>query len=102
MTGVYHYHAEPYSISYVDGRFIGVLLDGHPVYGRLDPDGSLPNNELDAAGGHTGVTLDSPGTRVYHYHVNLQSSTNPGTAGKSEWFPTKGLFHGSPGTATGL
>ena len=27
-TGVYHYHSEPYAISYDDDNFIGVMRDG--------------------------------------------------------------------------
>ncbi len=99
-TGVYHYHAEPYALSYDDARFIGVMRDGSPIYGRRDSDGTMPA-DLDATGGHTGVTADSPSTAVYHYHVNLQTSTTPGTAGEQQWFITTGDYHASPGTCTG-
>jgi hypothetical protein len=98
-TGKYHYHGEPYAISYDDSNFIGVMRDGYPVYGRRDPDASLPT--LDAYGGHTGVTVDSPSTPVYHYHVNEQTSTNPGTLGEMQWFLTTGTFRGTPGACTG-
>jgi hypothetical protein len=98
-TGKYHYHSEPYAISYDDWSFIGVMRDGYPIYGRKDPDGSLPT--LDAYGGHTGVTVDSPSTAVYHYHVNEQTSTNPGTLGQKQWFLTTGTFRGTPGACTG-
>jgi hypothetical protein len=94
-TGAYHYHAEPYSISYDDDHFIGVMRDGYPVYGRLDPGGAAPT--LDAYGGHTGVTADSPTTPVYHYHVNQQTSTAAGTAGQKQWFLTTGSYRGTPG-----
>ena len=86
-TGQYHYHAEPWAISYDDDRFIGVMRDGVPIYGRRDTDGTIPT-DLDVAGGHTKGT--------YHYHVNLQTS---GTA--SEWFLTKGVYAKTPGTCTG-
>ncbi len=95
MNGVYHYHGEPYAISDDDDAFIGVLRDGYPVYGRKDPDGSVPTN-LDADGGHTGVTVDSPSAPVYHYHLNLQTSTNPQSSGQMQWFLTKGTYHGTP------
>lgn len=98
MAGKYHYHAEPYSISYDDNAFIGVMRDGYAIYGRRDADGSLPT--LDNAGGHTGTTPDST-TPVYHYHVNLQTSTTTGTAGEQQWFLTTGQFAGTPGTCTG-
>ena len=93
QNGMYHYHSEPYAISYDDARFIGVLRDGNPLYGRRDPDGSLPS--LDAAGGHVGVTSDSA-TPVYHHHVNLQTSANAGTAGQTAWFLTTGQYANTP------
>jgi hypothetical protein len=96
---VYHYHSEPYSISIDDANLIGVMLDGYPIYGRRDPDGSVPTT-LDVAGGHLGPTLDAP-TPVYHYHVNQQTSTTPGTAGQSVWFITKGWYAASPGACAG-
>ena len=98
-TGHYHYHGEPYAISYNDSNFIGVMRDGYPIYGRKDPNGSLPT--LDSFGGHTGVTVDSPTTPVYHYHVNEQTSTNPGTSGQKQWFLTTGTFRGTPGACSG-
>ena len=99
MQGVYHYHSEPYAISYDDDRLIGVVRDGYFVYGRRDSDGSLPT--LDAAGGHTSVTPDSPSTPVYHYHVNMQTSTNAKTQGQVGWFLTTGTYAGTPGTCQG-
>jgi hypothetical protein len=99
-TGMYHYHSEPYSLTYDDDRLAGVMRDGSPIYGRHDPDGTIPT-DLDAAGGHTGVTKDSPSTPVYHYHVNLQTSTNPQSAGQMAWFLTTGTYHSAPGSCTG-
>jgi hypothetical protein len=95
MTGAYHYHGEPYAISYEDDAFIGVMRDGYPIYGRQDPGGAAPT--LDAFGGHTGFTVDSPTTAVYHYHVNQQTSTSAGTAGEMQWFLTTGTYRGTPG-----
>jgi YHYH protein len=94
MSGYYHYHAEPYAISYDDHNFIGVMRDGYPIYGRKDEDGTYPM--LDVYGGHTGTTPDSPGAPVYHYHVNEQTSTNPKSAGEKQWFLTAGAFRGTP------
>lgn len=90
----YHYHSEPYAISYDDSKLIGVLRDGYFLYGRRDGDGSLPT--LDATGGHTGVTPDSPATPVYHYHVNAQSNGM-----ETQWFLTTGVYKGAPGTCQG-
>lgn len=98
MTGQYHYHGEPYSISSDDNNFIGVMRDGYAIYGRRDPDGSMPT--LDTYGGHTGPTLDSA-SPVYHYHVNLQTSTGTTTAGQKQWFLTAGNYRGTPGSCTG-
>ena len=94
MTGSYHYHSEPYSLTYNDANLVGVLRDGYALYGRKDMDGSTPT--LDAYGGHSAVTADSSGASVYHYHVNMQTSTNPGTAGQSQWFLSKGTWRGAP------
>jgi hypothetical protein len=91
--GVYHYHGEPYALSYDDANLIGVLRDGYFVYGRRDADGSMPT--LDARGGHVGATPDSA-SPVYHYHLNLQVSTNAGTAGEMQWFLTTGTYEGAP------
>jgi hypothetical protein len=99
MAGAYHYHSEPFSISYDDDRFIGVMRDGYPIYGRRDMDGTMP--ALDEFGGHTGATPHSPTTPVYHYHVNEQTSTNAGTLGEKQWFLTTGMYRGTPGTCTG-
>ncbi len=98
-TGTYHYHSEPYALSYDDARFIGVMRDGYPIYGRKDADGSAPT--LDSMGGHTGVTADSPTTPVYHYHVHEQTSTNSGTLGQKQWFLTTGTYRGTPGGCVG-
>lgn len=64
----YHYHFEPVSITASSrSRLIGVLLDGFPVYGPIDSDGSTPNN-LDGCNGHTSVTADFS-SGIYHYHT---------------------------------
>jgi hypothetical protein len=58
----YHYHAAPMHLSQTSGRMpIAFALDGFPVYGNAEPDGSAVQS-LDTCHGHqlTG--------RVYHYH----------------------------------
>lgn len=99
MSGIYHYHSEPYSISFDDDRFIGVMRDGYPIYGRKDQDGTYPT--LDADGGHMGTTLHSNGASVYHYHVNEQTSTTAQSLGEKQWFLTTGTFHGAPAACAG-
>lgn len=97
-TSVYHYHGEPYAISFDDGNWIGTMLDGYPIYGRRDPDGSVA--AVDEFGGHTGTTIDSD-VAVYHYHVNEQTSSNEFTAGQKQFFLTTGTLRGSPGSCDG-
>jgi hypothetical protein len=64
----YHYHFEPVAITASSrSRLIGVLLDGFPVYGPIDSDGSTPSN-LDGCNGHTSITADFQGG-IYHYHT---------------------------------
>ncbi len=57
--------------------------------------------DLDAFGGHTGFTVDSPNVAVYHYHLNLQTCSGPNTTGQQQYFLTKGTFRGTPGACTG-
>lgn len=65
----YHYHAitdcatgAPASVKgHADA--IGVAIDGHLIYARLDADGTEPS-DLDACRGHTTEGLG------YHYHAN--------------------------------
>jgi hypothetical protein len=100
QSGQYHFHTEPSSLSQDDARFIGVMRDGYAIYGRKDADGTYPI-DLDANGGHTHVTAESPSTAVYHYHVNQQTSMGARTAGQKAWFLTTGTYRGSPGACTG-
>lgn len=85
----YHYHVEPLWLTSTRGKatFIGVLLDGFPVYGTVDESGSAPS-DLDSCNGHVGVKDDYP-QGIYHYHV---TSAPPYIAG---------CFHGAPGTVAG-
>ena len=85
----YHYHVEPLWLTESKGKasLIGVLLDGFPVYGTIDENGSAPGG-LDSCNGHTGATTDYP-QGIYHYHV---TSAPPYIAG---------CFHGAPGTVAG-
>lgn len=85
----YHYHVEPLWLTAARGKaaFLGVLLDGFPVYGTVDDNGEAPTG-LDSCNGHTGVKADYP-QGIYHYHV---TSAPPYIAG---------CFHGAPGTVTG-
>ena len=62
----YHYHAAPLHLQNISGAAtpIAIALDGFPVYGLTEPDGS-PARTLDTFNGHA----DSNDT--YHYHSTL-------------------------------
>ncbi len=96
----YHYHAEPYALTYDDDALIGVMRDGYFVYGRRDADGSTPgtlaaqiaagtgdDNLLYIYGGHTGTAPSSDDKNGFHYHLTewkgcfdetVPSMANPG------------------------
>lgn len=90
QSGMYHYHVEPLYLTTVKATrhsLMGFLLDGFPVYGTQDEDGSTPSN-LDAYHGHTHATVDFP-SGIYHYHF---SAAAPYLNGNGFW--------GTPGTVT--
>lgn len=80
----YHYHIIPLHLQTVVGRAqpVAYALDGYPVYGATEPDGSALR-PLDACGGHEDTKIG------YHYH---------GT-GKSPYVFT--AFHGVVSEAEG-
>lgn len=63
----YHYHLPPVHLEKVvgKGKPIAYALDGYPIYGYEEPDGS-PVKELDAMNGHK----DAEGN--YHYHATKE------------------------------
>jgi len=63
----YHYHAAPLHLQSVvgKGKPIAVAMDGYPIYGLTEPDGSPPTG-LDAFNGHTTAALG------YHYHASTK------------------------------
>ena len=60
----YHYHVAPVHLEKVigKGKPVAYALDGYPIYGYTEPDGS-PAKGLDSLGGHE----DADGN--YHYHA---------------------------------
>jgi len=60
----YHYHVAPVHLEKVigKGKPVAYALDGYPIYGYTEPDGS-PVKNLDSLGGHE----DEHGQ--YHYHA---------------------------------
>jgi hypothetical protein len=63
----YHYHAAPLHLQSVLGKSLPIAfaLDGYPIYGLTDPDGSAPAG-LDAFNGHDTAALG------YHYHSSTK------------------------------
>ncbi len=59
----YHYHAAPFHLQMTvgEGRPIAYALDGYPIYGLTEPDGSKAT-KLDAFNGHETAGVG------YHYH----------------------------------
>ena len=69
MSGQYHYHLEPVSVTALHGRdaLVGFLLDGYPVYGPEENGRILTSADLDQFHGHAHATADFP-QGTYHYH----------------------------------
>lgn len=63
----YHYHAAPFHLQTVVGKGmpIAYALDGYPIYGLTEPDGS-PVGKLDVCHGHETAGVG------YHYHGSTQ------------------------------
>ena len=61
----YHYHAAPLHLQKTLGAKLPIAyaLDGYPIHGLAEPDGSEPKN-LDAFNGHSSPELG------YHYHAS--------------------------------
>ncbi len=91
-TGMYHYHVEPLYLTTVKSTksgLMGFLLDGFPVYGPQEENGTtVTNTTLDVYHGHTHVTVDYP-LGIYHYHFT----------GEAPYLNGNG-FYGTPGTVS--
>ena len=71
----YHYHLEPKAWSDDDDALIGILADGFFVYGRKCFESGDYPPDLDASGGHFGLTQHSD-EPVYHYHIQNELYLN--------------------------
>jgi hypothetical protein len=92
QSGMYHYHVEPIYLTTVKSTksgLLGFLLDGFPVYGPQEEDGTVVTNSmLDDYHGHAHKTIDySSGS--YHYHFTNEAPYLNGSG-----------FYGTPGTIT--
>ena len=68
----YHYHIAPVHLQAILGidKPVAWALDGYPIYGYTEPDGT-PRQTLDANGGH------DHGSWSYHYHAIGSAATGP-------------------------
>jgi len=91
-TGVYHYHVEPLYLTTVKSTksgLMGFLLDGFPVYGPQEENGTtVTSSQLDAYHGHTHATVDYP-NGIYHYHFTADAPYLNGSG-----------YYGTPGTVS--
>ena len=92
QSGMYHYHVEPLYLTTVistKSGLLGFLLDGFPVYGPQEEDGTLVTNAmLDVYHGHSHAKVDFP-KGIYHYHFTSDAPYLNGNG-----------FYGTPGTVT--
>jgi len=92
QSGMYHYHVEPIYLTTVKSTksgLLGFLLDGFPVYGPQEEDGTVVTNSmLDDYHGHAHKTIDYP-SGFYHYHFTNEAPYLNGSG-----------FYGTPGTIT--
>ena len=89
-SGMYHYHVEPKYLTTVKATpfaLMGFLLDGYPVYGPQEENGTTATG-LDAYHGHAHTTVDFP-SGTYHYHISTAAPYINGNG-----------FYGVPGTVT--
>jgi len=65
---------------------IGVVLDGFPVYGILDDNGSAPTG-LDSCNGHVVITFDYPQGfyRFTALAASMATSRTPSTSSSPTW-----------------
>lgn len=89
-SGQYHYHIEPTFLTSEFGAdaFLGLLSDGFPVYGPMEDDVAITNDDLDDFHGHVSVTAEFP-DGIYHYHI---TDADPYLNGNG--------FYGTPGNVS--
>lgn len=91
-TGQYHYHVEPLYLSTIKSTksgLLGFLLDGFPVYGPEEENGTtVVSSGLDVYHGHIHATVDFP-NGIYHYHFTADAPYLNGNG-----------YYGTPGTVS--
>ena len=91
-TGKYHHHTDPYNLTTGTAgqkAFIGVMLDGYPIYGKQAEDGSYPT--LDATTNTRACTTTLFPNGTYCYHIANATGANGYIIGTS--------FRGTKGTS---
>lgn len=87
-TRDYHFH-EKMTCLY-EGRStghstkVGATNGNQPIYGKWEDTAAQKLPVLDACGGHWGRTPESPGTDVYHYHVQDKPPFTVGCFGPND------------------
>ncbi|MGJ4744784.1 YHYH protein [Leptospira sp. SA-E8] len=87
-TGKYHYHTEPTKITNDNANFVGLMLDGFPIYGKKNQAGSYPT--LDSTTHTTSCTPTEFPDGTYCYHVENDTDYNAYIIGS--------YFKGTPGS----
>ena len=78
VTGAYHYHSIPTCLTGTtkkkQSKLVGWALDGFPIFGPRDTDGTLlTNDDLDKCHGQTStVRYEGKTQRIYHYNATLE------------------------------
>lgn len=71
-TNEYHFHERMtclYAQAGAHSTQVGFALDGRPLYGKWEDFSAQALPQLDSCGGHFGMTPDSNGEEIYHYHI---------------------------------
>jgi hypothetical protein len=86
-TNEYHFHERMSCLFKAEGGHstkVGEAMDGQDLFGKWEDFAKQALPELDACGGHHGVTPDSNGKSVYHYHVQDAAPFTVGCFGPND------------------
>jgi len=86
-TKDYHFHERLSCLYKEEGGHstkVGQGLDKKGIYGKWEDYATKTLPLLDACGGHFGVTPDSDGKKIYHYHVQVNAPFTIGCFGPAK------------------
>ena len=86
-TRDYHFHERLSCLYKEEGAHstkVGEGLDKKGIYGKWEDYATKTLPLLDACGGHFGVTPDSDGKKIYHYHVQVNAPFTIGCFGPAK------------------